>query len=145
LYVFAQIFGGIFSNFLWAKVSKKLGNKSVLKFCILTGATIPVLAVVCSFYGAIWFIGIFLLIGIITSGRNLGFEPYLLDIAPNDKRTIYLGIRGTLNIFVVILPILGGIFIEKLGFQVSFIIVTCIMLFAFLILQFDKRIKNREE
>jgi len=31
------------------------------------------------------------------SGRAVGFESYLLDIAPHDNRIIYLGIRGTFN------------------------------------------------
>ena len=39
-----------------------------------------------------------------------------------------LGIRGTLNIFVVILPILGGTFINFVGYNITFIIVSIAML-----------------
>jgi hypothetical protein len=73
-----------------------------------------------------------LLLGFITSGRNIGFEPYLLDIAPNEKRTIYLGIRGSLNILVVLLPLAGGIFINILGYYITFGLVSLIMLLVFL-------------
>jgi MFS family permease len=74
-------------------------------------------------------------LGFIISGRRVGFEPYLLDIAPDHQRTEYLGIRGTMNLFVVILPILGGIFIDFVGFYFTFSIVSFFMAIAFILLK----------
>jgi len=134
-FVIAQLLGNILSNFMWAAISKKLGTTTVLKTCILIGALMPVIAIALKPMGAIWYILVFLLVGVITSGRNIGFEPYLLDIAPGDKRTMYLGIRGTLNILVVLLPVAGGFFIDMLGYFAAFASVSVVMLMAFLLLQ----------
>lgn len=133
-YVIAQISGSILSNFIWAAISKRLGTVMVLKTCILTGALIPIIAIALKPMGAVWYILVFLLTGVITSGRSIGFEPYLLDIAPGDKRTIYLGIRGTLNILVVLLPVAGGLFIDKLGYFAAFATVSAVMFIAFFLL-----------
>lgn len=134
-FVIAQISGNILSNFMWAAISKKLGTLTVLKTCIIIGASIPLIAIVLKPMGAMWYIFVFLLVGVITSGRNIGFEPYLLDIAPGDKRTTYLGIRGTLNILVVLLPVAGGFFIDMLGYFAAFASVSAVMFIAFLLLQ----------
>ena len=133
-FVIAQLLGNILSNFMWAVISKKLGTTTVLKMCILIGASIPIIAIALKPMGAMWYILVFLLVGVITSGRNIGFEPYLLDIAPGDKRTMYLGIRGTLNILVVLLPVAGGFFIDMLGYVATFATVSVVMLIAFIIL-----------
>ncbi|MEA1974340.1 MAG: MFS transporter [Bacillota bacterium] len=133
-YLLFQITGTIFSNILWGLLSNKFGSKSIVKICILLGATIPVFAMFLSQFGPDIFSILFLLIGFIISGRRIGFETYLLDIAPKDKTTVYFGIRGTLNIFVIILPFLGGIFIEIIGYYITFSIVSLVMLIAFIIL-----------
>jgi MFS family permease len=83
-----------------------------------------------SFLGPDYFTIVFFLLGFLVSGRRIGFEPYLLDIAPDERRTEYLGIRGTLNIFIVILPILGGIFINLVGYHITFLIVSAVMMLA---------------
>ncbi len=142
-YVMAQILGSILSNFLWAAISNKLGSTTVLKICILTGASIPLIAIVLQPAGAVWYILVFLLVGVITSGRNIGFEPYLLEIAPEDKRTVYLGIRGTLNILDVLLPLAGGFFIDKLGYYAAFSTVSAVMLVAFFLAQSDRMVKKQ--
>ena len=134
-YVIAQLSGVILSNFLWGIISKRLGTSTLLKVCILTGASIPLIAILLKPMGALWYALVFLLVGVITSGRNMGFEPYLLDLAPGDKRTVYLGIRGTLNILMVLLPVAGGFFIDKLGYFTTFAIVSAVMILAFILFQ----------
>lgn len=137
-FVISQIIGSMSSNFLWAFISNKFGAKRVVKVCIFMGALIPIIAIILRPLGPVWYMIVFLLVGFITSGRNIGFEPYLLDIAPDDKRTIYLGIRGTLNIFDVFLPIAGGLFINWLGYYASFGIVSLVMFSTFLALKPEK-------
>lgn len=130
-FVVAQVVGSISSNFLWAYVSKKFGSDSIVRLCIFIGAMIPIIALLINPLGAVWYILVFLLIGFISSGREIGFESYILDITPNERRTIYLGIRGSLNVLVVLLPLVGGIFIEILGYQLTFGFVSLIMFLVF--------------
>lgn len=107
-YLLFQITGTIFSTFIWGFLSRKFGSQSVVKICIFLGGSIPIVALALARFGPEIYSLVFLLVGFVISGRKVGFDSYLLDIAPEDKRTVYLGVRGTLNIFVVILPILGG-------------------------------------
>lgn len=126
-YLLFQITGTIFSNFIWGFLSKKFGSKSVVRTCIFVGGSIPIVALILSRFGPDVYSFVFLLVGFVISGRRIGFDSYLLDIAPEDKRTVYLGVRGTLNIFVVILPILGGVFIDIIGYTITFIMVSLLM------------------
>ena len=137
-YLIFQVSGTILSNFIWGFIAKKYNSKGVVTNCIFIGAMLPLLAVALSFTNADLYGIVFVLIGFIISGRRIGFEPLLLDIAPENKRTEYLGIRGTLNIFIVILPILGGFFIESVGYYITFPIVSMVMLLAYYLLNHGK-------
>ena len=129
-YLIFQICGTIFSTIIWGLLAKKFNAKAIVRICVTIGGLIPLIAIGLSFLGPDYFAGVFLLLGFIISGRRVGFEPYLLDIAPDEHRTEYLGIRGTLNIFIVVLPILGGVFIELLGYYFTFGLVSVVMFIA---------------
>ncbi len=133
-YLLYQIYGTILSNIIWGLISNKLGSKIVVRICILAGGLLPILALLISPLGPDYYVIIFFIIGFLISGRKVGFEPYLLDISPENKRTDYLGVRGSFNILVVLLPFLGGIFIDFLGFTLTFSIVSIFMTTAFIIL-----------
>lgn len=135
LYLFAIIAGTIISNLFWGIISKKLNSKTVIEICIFTGALIPIFSLFIVPLGPYYFTIIFVLIGFIRSGRVIGFEPYLLDITPESKRTTYLGIRGTLNILTIVLPLIGGLFIELLGYTFTFTIVTIVMFLSLFLLR----------
>jgi len=129
-YLLWQIAGTILSNVYWGYISQRKNSQRVVRQCVVIGGIIPILALLLQPFGPNYFGIVFLFIGFVISGRRVGFEPYLLDLAPEDQRTIYLGINGTLNFSVVLLPILGGVFIQFLGYQVTFIMTTIIMLLA---------------
>ncbi|MDM8534484.1 MFS transporter [Clostridiaceae bacterium HSG29] len=130
-YLLFQITGTIFSNILWGTISTKFGSKAVVRTCVLGGAAIPLIAIVLSKFGPDVFSVVFLLVGFIISGRRVGFETYLLDIAPQNNTTVYFGIRGSLNIMAAVLPIMGGLFIDVVGYYFTFSIVSLIMIFSF--------------
>lgn len=137
-YLLFQIGGTILSNLFWGLLSNKSGSKTVVRICILLGGLIPVIAILLSSMGPDLYVIVFVLVGFVISGRRVGFEPYLLDIAPEEKRTVYLGIRGTLNILVVLLPVIGGLFIDLLGYYFTFILVSIIMILAFTLMKREK-------
>ncbi len=137
IYLLFQISGTILSNIFWGIIATKYNAKSVIKVCILLGGLLPILAIALSFTTPYMYSMVFVLLGFIISGRRIGFEPYLLDIAPEDQRTEYLGINGTMNILIVILPILGGFFIDFIGFYFTFSLVSVFMAIAFIVLKND--------
>lgn len=127
-YLLIQVVGTVLSNFAWGYMASHTVSRVIVRSCIYLGATIPIIAIILAQTNPMLYSIVFFLIGFIISGRRIGFEPYLLDIAPNEQRTEYLGIRGTLNIFVIILPIIGGIFISQFGYEITFILVSIVML-----------------
>jgi predicted MFS family arabinose efflux permease len=133
-YLLYQIGGMIISNIFWGLLSSRKGSGAVVRTCILIGGIIPLLAIGFQQTGPDLFAVIFVLVGFVMSGRRVGFEPYLLDLAPEEQRTLYIGIDGTLNFSKVLLPVLGGVFIDLFGFTVAFHAITIIMLIAFVLL-----------
>ncbi|MHA1974320.1 MAG: MFS transporter [Candidatus Hodarchaeales archaeon] len=135
LYLFAIILGTITSNLIWGVVAKKSSSKAVMELCILIGAIIPLLSMILITLDPYIYTLVFVLIGFIRSGRTIGFDPYFLDITTELNRTPYLGVRGTLNILTVLLPLIGGLFIEILGYTFTFFIVAFIMMFSLYLLR----------
>jgi MFS family permease len=135
VFLIAQVAGTVLSNFLWGFLATKSNAKSVVKLCVFMGGMLPIFAILLSFTSPFVYTIIFVFLGFIISGRRIGFEPYLLDIAPENQRTEYLGIRGTMNIFVVVLPIIGGIFIDVIGFYITFSMVSIFMTIAYFFLR----------
>ncbi|NLN60996.1 MAG: MFS transporter [Deltaproteobacteria bacterium] len=133
-YLLFQITGGILSNIVWTYIASRYDSRRIIKTCIFVGGTVPLIALALSRLGPEAFSFVFLLTGFIQSGRRIGFEPYILDIAPTAHRTEYLGIRGSMNIGAVLLPIAGGAVIQTLGYTFTFVIVTVIMFTAGLML-----------
>jgi MFS family permease len=130
LYLLLQIGGTILSNLLWGWIGRRYMAKAVVRVCILLGAITPVLALLLVHVSAAAYGMVFLLMGFMISGRRIGFEPTLLDLAPPSFRMDYLGIRGTLNLLVVILPLSGALFIEWLGYPITFGLVSALLLIA---------------
>lgn len=145
IYLLFQITGTILSNIVWGLIGKKFSAKSIVMFCILLGGINPLIAIILSLISPTSFGIIFFIIGFTISGRKIGFEPYLLDIAPNQKRIEYLGIRGSLNILIIVLPLLGALTIQFLGYYSTFIIVSFMMIFAAILLLKTKNNQYIEE
>jgi len=133
-YLLFQVGGTIISNLLWGWIAGRFDSKKVVRFCLLLGGLIPLVALGISHLGADIFAIVFLLVGFVYSGRRVGFEPYLLDIIPADNRPVFLGIRGTLNVLLVLLPVLGGTIIHFAGYIPIFLLVAAVMLIAFFLL-----------
>jgi len=134
-YLLFQVAGTIISNLLWGSITSRFGAKRVVQVCLVIGGVIPLVAVGLSYTNANLFALVFFLIGFVVSGRKVGFEPYLLDIIPPEERRIYLGIHGTLIILVVILPLLGGLLIQFVGYFFVFSMVAAVMFAAFFLLK----------
>lgn len=126
-YLLVQVAGTILSNLVWGRIARRRSPQAIVRTCILLGALIPVAALLLARTSPAGYAVLFFFIGFIISGRRIGFEPYLLDIAPEESRTEYLGIRGTLNILIVLLPVIGGLLIGVFGYAPVFLLVSVAM------------------
>lgn len=130
IYLLIQITGTIVSNIVWGVIAKKTNAKYVVLICILLGGINPLLALVLGNTSPLYYGLIFFILGFTISGRKVGFEPFLLDLSPDARRVQYLGIRGSLNILVVLLPLAGAFFISFIGYPFTFSVVFIVMMIA---------------
>ena len=129
-YLLVQVTGTVLSSFVWGRIAARAAARVIVRSCIFMGAAVPLIAILLIRTNPVLYGIVFFLIGFIISGRRIGLEPYLLDIAPEESRTEYLGIRGSLNILSVILPFAGGLLISRIGFEPTFVLVSAIMVLA---------------
>lgn len=120
------------SNLIWARVTDRQGPQRVM---IIAGALIafaPLLILVAPLLttgmGAALLIAAlglaFLSVGAGNDGVMIVAMTYVLEVAPEDERPIYLGVANTLLGVGALLPLLGGWLIGVIGFQSTFAIGT---------------------
>lgn len=123
-----QMVGRLVASYPWARLGNKGLNKWILQssgimllislllalvlgtsFNDIQGSTAPML------------FGMFFLYGAGVSGIFLGFNTYVMELADHNTRPILLGTMNALNIVTSILPVLGGIIIESLPYELLFL------------------------
>jgi hypothetical protein len=73
---------------------------------------------------------VFLLNGATWGGLWMGFTNYVLEISPVDIRPLFLGIQATLSSPTVLMPVLGGLMLNMLRFEVLFGLVAACGVFS---------------
>ncbi len=119
IFLAVQTVGATLANVVWARVSARRGSLAVIRLNLLAQAVIPVYALVLGFGFAevlrggpmvtVAFVPIFLLIGATISGNQVGFNSFLLDISPEDRRPTYVGMTNTTMGCASFFPAVGGI------------------------------------
>jgi len=130
----AQMFGSVVSNILWAHLSDFVGNKKVIQFSTLIGLLIPLVALIAqSLQHYLWSIFLFILIGFFISGRKIGKDNYLLDIAPSRERPKYISLTGTLIFPISLFPLLGGLIAQYMSYNILFFLTAIAVFFGFIL------------
>ncbi len=133
IYLISQIIGMLSSNLFWGVIGKINKAKGIFRTCLFLGSLLPILSLSLSHFDPKFFTIVFFLIGFLISGRKIGFESTLLNITPENKRFEYLGLRGTLNISIAVLPLIGSQVIQFFGYNVAFISVFVLMFISFIL------------
>jgi len=130
----AQMFGSVLSNILWAHLSDFVGNKRVIQFSTLIDFIIPFIALISELtQNSLSYIILFVLIGFFISGRKIGKNNYLLDIAPSKERPKFISLTGTLLFPVSLFPLLGGIIIHYFSYQILFFATIIVVILGFIL------------
>lgn len=134
--VMLQMGGMLLSNFLWPRIVKPLGFKGILKIEAAGGFLIPLLMVTALRSGAgQWFIYLlFPLLGALSSAHKMSGEAVLVQISDDNKRALYSGIYGAINLTSALAPLLIGLLLKSLPFDPVFILlgVFCLTAFPFI-------------
>jgi len=106
--------------------SKEFNYKSILLFNVFLGSSLPIIALLLQ-NNALLFPGIFLLAGVFVSTYKVAMNGILIEISNDENRTLYAGISGAGNILTSIFPIIAGILLASIGYNIVFGIISLIM------------------
>lgn len=123
---------GVVSNYFWGKILDRRGNRLVL---IITAGFSVIPPIVLLFLnhlelsgrtalpgGAVFTLiaSTFFINGFIRSGRFISNITYLLEIAPADKRPLYVGFMNSFTFPLMLSPMIGGLILNWFGITVLF-------------------------
>jgi MFS family permease len=127
VFVSVWVGAGVVSNFAWGRLLDRKGNRLV----IVATAAIAVLPPVAMLllgraqggHGRVAFAVLcaaFLVNGAARSGRFIANLTYLLEFVPQDHRPRTVGFMNTISFPFMLSPVVGGLLVDALGFEVLF-------------------------
>lgn len=136
----AQVAGGIASSLAMASLSRRSGTRAVIRLCATLALCSPLVALatlalrgVLPASGLRWvYAAVFVSLGALANGGLAGFMSYLLEFAPAENRTVYVGLANTLNGVVLVMPFLGGWLLQASSFPALFAATAAVSCLGFL-------------
>ena len=134
LFLAFQTIGQTGANLVWGRLSSRRGNRMVIRLVLGIQVLIPLYALFLSnvvpevilaeggWLVTASFAPIFLLIGGTLSGSFVGFNSFLLDVAPEDRRPTYVGITNTSMGCASFFPALGGVLADTVALDGVFLL-----------------------
>ena len=122
-----QMIGRLVASYPWAQLGNTGQNKWILQLSgIMILGSLLLALVLGTFFNDLvlttpLLFSMFFLYGAGVSGVFLGFNTYVMELADHNTRPILLGTMNALNIVTSILPVLGGIIIESLPYELLFL------------------------
>jgi MFS family permease len=118
--------GAMLSNLLWGRMALRLKNTHI----ITTSYVLMIISVLFSVIGNhYWYYAVlYLFSGASADGFRLAFNNLLFDIAPENKRPVYIAIQNNLTSLGLFFSIPGGLLISFLGFEaVAFFVLVLLL------------------
>lgn len=135
LFILAQVIGGVISNIFWGYLGDTKGNKIVLQSYAFLGILAPLLALILPNFKNVYslYVLIFLAIGFSEGGGAIGYLNLLLEMSPPKQRPSYIGFMNTITSPIALTPMLGGVIIDLVSYNVIFFVALILTLFGFII------------
>jgi MFS family permease len=128
LYLAVRSGAEIASNLLWARISDGLGNRRVIILTNALGLATPAIVLIIGLINRLQpgashllsyaFALIFLTAGVYSAGSGIGITNYVLDLAPEEKRPLYLAFTNTLFGLARFTGMVSGLIVDWVGFDV---------------------------
>ncbi|MBF9015797.1 MULTISPECIES: MFS transporter [unclassified Oceanispirochaeta] len=134
--VLLQMGGMLLSNFLWPKIIGPLGFKGLLKIQSIASLLIPLTLSILLFSGqGLWVLYlIFPMLGALSGAHKMSGEAVLVQISREDKRALYSGIYGALNLSSALAPLLFGLLLRSVDFRLFFPVIGILSLSALFVI-----------
>ena len=129
-FLLLRTIGMLLASLFFYKISHKVNYKTLLKFSLIIGAFLPVIAL---FLGSSQFFYqfLFVLSGIFVAIYKISYNGVLMEISTNENRALYTGISGAGSILTAIFPLIAGLLISQFGYIAVFSSVSLLVLSSF--------------
>ncbi len=124
-FVTIQMTGALLGNMIWKKMAPKYKKIFISAFSLVISAFLIVLL----FKTEIAYFAFFFVMGMAIDGFRIAGMNILFEIAPEDKRPIYVALQNTLTSVGLFFSIPGGFIVEKAGYHFLYLF-TLALLFA---------------
>jgi len=129
-YLLLQVAGVIVATILFKFMAKGQGYRGILTIHILSGALLPVAALLLQNNPNLFML-LFPLSGLVLAAKEIAIPGILLEISNDNNRAIYTGISGAGSVTTIIFPIAAGALITVIGFAPVFILASLLVLSSF--------------
>ena len=124
-FIWAGTLGSVGASVIWAYLSDRHGSTRVIRAASWLVVATPMSALLIPAIARSAAMGylyplVFLLNGAIWGGMWLGFTNYILEIAPDDIRPLFLGLQATLCAPTMFMPLIGGWLLGLISYQTLF-------------------------
>jgi len=127
-----RITGMVISGIIFYRLADKVNYKFMVKTASIVGAIIPLAGLFLSQY-EFYYQFLFLLSGFFVSVYKISKSGILIEISTSENRAAYTGISGAGDIVSMIFPLLAGVLIAALGFDIVFSAVSIIVVLGIFI------------
>ncbi len=120
----------LLSNMVWARLSDRSGNRLVMIIAAVMGLIFCAVAAIItgltpdasnSDLAHLALIGLFGFSGVLQTGINLASLPLMIEVAPVNNQSLYIGLSNTILGVMILLTSSVGIIVDQLGFTGLFI------------------------
>lgn len=121
-FVLVQIVGMLVSNYPWSRLIARGGFRLLLRAELIVLVVLLALSPIVATVAPVWvYAGLYFLAGAAISAHRLGMEAVLVQISPDEKRSLYAGVFGATNLGTAIMPFLTGVLVSAVGFAPVFV------------------------
>ncbi|MCS7067528.1 MAG: MFS transporter [Meiothermus sp.] len=121
VYLMVYTLSSVLSNLLWVRISRRYGSRSLILIGAALGALAPLLALLLP-GSAFWMV--FVLQGAYLASIGVGTSTYLVNLAPTDARSSYIGLSNTIVGLLAFSPVLGGLLADRVGYLGPMVVAT---------------------
>jgi MFS family permease len=119
LYLTLYAASSVLANLLWVRIARRYSSRTLIWIGGSLGTVAPILALLLP---PGWFGLVFILQGAYLSALNLGNSTYLLNSAPAEHRSSYIGVANTLVGMAAFSPVLGGALADWKGYPLPMLL-----------------------
>jgi len=122
----------LMSNIIWGRLSRRLASRQILWLASLAGVIMTLLVLSLSLIpgstnltsqiASVWLIPVFVMAGLRGSGIGVSGTALLLDIAPPESRSLYLGFSNSFLGIILLLTGMSGVLVKVFNYQTLFVV-----------------------